>query len=52
MECSQKLHASEKKKTWTTPVLIMLDIKSTASNGDIWQFVQDEDFWKRELLGS
>jgi hypothetical protein len=52
MECSQQLHASEKKKTWTTPDLIILDVKSTMATGDIWQFVQDGDFWKRELLYS
>jgi hypothetical protein len=52
VECSQPLHASEKKKIWTTPCLIMLDVKSTMAPGGIWEFVQDEDFWKRELLDS
>jgi hypothetical protein len=52
MENSQQLHTSDIKKTWTAPDLIILDVKSTMATGNNWQFLQEGDFWKRELLDS
>jgi hypothetical protein len=48
----QEQPVSEPKKTWTVPELVMLDIRDTMASDELWQFVREGDFWKRELLGS